>query len=110
MPTPTDVLNEDIRDLKAANLRVADRMDRLADEIHDFRLTLQSELGTIRADVRELQASTRVALKLAAWVVGIVTPVIITLVGLAIAGAWYASKLDSRVGQLEQPKAAASPK
>ncbi len=101
MPVQTDVLAEQIAKL-ASEIRESNR------QFHDFRVEVAKELGAIRGDMQELQASTRFTMKVAAWGVGLLAPVVVSLVTFAVWAAWHAGKLDSRVATIEAKQAQAA--
>jgi hypothetical protein len=82
----------------------------LAEEIHefrrdfnDFRVEVVQKLEALTVRISDMLSVTR-------WTIGILTPIIVTLIGSAFALTWYVARLDSRVGQLEttvHPKDAA---
>jgi hypothetical protein len=130
MAGPTDVLTEDVKDLRTANRELASELREanreLASEIKDIFKSLSAELresnhrltesingvardlGNFRVEVAKdlgvintnLEKSAT-SLKYVGRGVTILIPVVIALIGAAIGISWYAGKLDSRVQQVE---------
>jgi hypothetical protein len=129
-PTPTELLAEDIRDLRETNHRMAARLDSLdaavrdlgrdlgnlradvATELGGMRAEMASEIGGLRADVVEklgqinnnlekFQARTETSLKIAGWAITLLIPLVFSLLGGAFWITWHAAKLDSRVERVE---------
>jgi hypothetical protein len=76
---------------------------RKLDGITDFRVEVVQKLEALTVRVSDMLSVTR-------WTIGILTPILVRLIGSAFALTWYVAKLDSRVGQLEtsvHPKDAA---
>ena len=105
MPIHTDVLADQIdklaTEVRESNRQFHDFRVEVARELSAIRVELAQDLGVIRSDMREQQATTRSALKVAAWGVGVLAPIIASLIAFAIWAAFHAGKLDSRVGTLE---------
>ena len=68
---------------------------------NDFRVEVTEKLGAINTNLERFQGRTETSFKVAVWGISVATAAAITIVGAAIAGTWYASKLDSRVQQVE---------
>jgi hypothetical protein len=102
--TVTELADE----VRESNRRQAEVNERLADEIHelnrnfnDFRVEIAEKLGAINTNLERFQGRTETSFKVAVWGISVATAALISITSAAIAGAWYASKLDSRVQQLE---------
>jgi hypothetical protein len=132
MPVPTDQLAEKIKDLREANQRLAEAIRDLGREFASFRVDnaeklgaintnlrvdvaqqlgaintnlrveVAQQLGLINSNVEALRARVESSLSVAKRFVGVVTPIVIALVGFAIGATWYAAKLDSRVERVEK--------
>jgi hypothetical protein len=125
-PAPTELLAEDIRDLRESNHRIAARVDSLERAVRDigtfrvdfggqiggFRGELAYQVGRFRAEVMEklnaintnlekFEARIEASLRFAVWATTILTPVVIGLIGGALWITWHAAKLDSRVERVE---------
>jgi hypothetical protein len=118
-PAPTELLAEDIRDLRETNHRMAARLDSLETAVRDlgrdlgnFRAEVASEIGGLRAEVADklgaindnlgrFQSRTETSLRIAGWAITILTPVVLSLLGGAFWITWHVAKLDSRVERVE---------
>lgn len=118
-PAPTELLAEDIRDLRETNHRMAARLDSLdaavrdlgrdlgnlradmASEIGELRTEVVEKLGAINTNLEKFQARTDTSLRNAGWAITILAPVVIALIGAAFWITWHAAKLDSRVERVE---------
>jgi hypothetical protein len=127
---PTELLAEDIRDLRESNHRIAARMDSLeavvrdlgrdfgnfraevaaeigglraevASEVGGLRAEVVEKLGTINTNLEKFQARTETSLRIAGWALTIRIPVAISLIGAGFWIRWHAAKLDSRVERVE---------
>ena len=121
-PSQTDqMLAEEIhelrRDLNDFRVEVAQKVEAITqklDSLSDFRLDVVRRLDSLndfRAEVVQKLESLSVrlgdVLSVLRWTVGVLTPIIVTLIGSAFALTWYVAKLDSRVERVEK---AVSPK
>jgi hypothetical protein len=157
MPAPTDILSDDVKDLRESHQRLADEVHDLRDDLAGFRVEVTGEFGKLRTEVAgefgklrtevagefgkfrtevagefgkfrtevanefgKLRAEvakdlgtingtlvrleTRLdhSVSVAKWTIGILTPVILGLIGAAFWLTWHAAKLDSRVEQVEK--------
>jgi hypothetical protein len=115
-PTQTDqMLAEEIhelrRDFNDFRVEVAQKMESLPElrrDFNDFRVEVAQVLKSLtefRVEVtQKLEALTvRMGdmLSVARWTIGILTPIIVTLIGSAFALTWYVAKLDSRMERVE---------
>ncbi len=118
-PVPTELLAEDIRDLRESNHRIAARVDRLEGAVRDlgrdlgnFRADVASEIGGLRSEVvnklnaintnlEKFQARTVTSLRLAGGAITLLMPVVSGLMGGAFWITWRGAKLDSRVERVE---------
>ena len=91
--------NEIRRDFNDFRVEVVQKMESLT----DFRVEVVQKLESLTVRMGDMLSVTR-------WTVGILMPIIVTLIGSAFALTWYVAKLDSRMGLLEtsvNPKDAA---
>lgn len=78
----------------------------------DVRLeTIQGDLRhgfeSLRGDFREFKATVEFALKIAAWGVALLTPIVTGLVVFSVSAAWQASAYSSRLTAVESHQAKA---
>jgi hypothetical protein len=129
-PAPTELLAEDIRDLRETNHRMAARLDsvdaavrdlgrdlgnlraEVASQIGGLRAEVSGEIGGLRTEVAEklgaintnlekFQARTETSLRFAGVAITLLIPVVLSLLGGAFWITWHAAKLDSRVERVE---------
>lgn len=94
MPTATELNASDIADLKASNREIVSA-------IADIKVEIAHEFGAVRADFREFQASTRLQMRLIGLVTAALFPIVVTLIGAAIAGGWYMGQMAIRLDRVE---------
>jgi len=110
MPTPTQVNTEDIAELKTS-------IQRLVDAVHLLEVTVTQRFGQGEKQASEnhaeamrqiavLSAEVRNVKGIGKWILGAV----LTLLAGVGGAIWWASQIDYRVGQLEQPTKASAPK
>jgi hypothetical protein len=99
MAAPTDILNEDIKELRIANQRIVDRLDRLVDTI------AESNKAAARLEERVDRS-----LSVARWAVGLLTVVIVASAP-AVLGVYRdvavmknsIDRIESKIDRLGQP-------
>jgi hypothetical protein len=109
------------RDLNDFRVEVAEKVEAITqklESLRDFRMDVVRRLESLndfRVEVVQNLESLNVRmgdmLSVIKWTVGILTPVIVTLIGSAFALTWYVAKLDSRMERVEStvyPKDAAT--
>jgi hypothetical protein len=108
---PTEVLGEMI---EQTNRRLADevhalggKVDHAERRLDDFRVEVATELGKINATLESIRTRVDSTASIGKWTVGVLTPVVISLVGAALGIAWYAGRLDSRLEHVEKAVGAA---
>jgi hypothetical protein len=71
-------------------------VQELAEEVRESNRRL-----TISSNLAGFQGRTETSFKVAVWGIGVATTVALSVIASVAAGAWYASKLDSRVTHVE---------
>ena len=102
MAGPTDILTEDVKELREAHRRLAEEAHELRGDLADFRTDMAEKLGTINGTLERLEGRIGHSISVAKWTVGILIPIVISLIGTAFWLTWHAAELDSRVERLEQ--------
>lgn len=87
MPTPTDVLDEDIKELRG-------QVKEIAAAIVDLKVEMVSRFERIETRLDQRASVVN-------WVATAIAPAIIALMGFIVAGAWYAGALANRLTQVE---------
>ncbi len=91
----TEVLNEELKELR--------------DSVHGFEVKMAGEFGRLDAkiDARFGRLEERLDnLKgISKWSIDRALPIVLAIFAFALTVAWYASKVDSRLSQVEQIKA-----
>ncbi len=107
-PAPTELLAEDIRDLRETNHRMAARLDSLETAVRDLgrdlgnlRTEVVEKLGAINTNLEKFQSRTETSLRIAGWAITLLTPIVFSLLGGAFWITWHAAKLGSRVERVE---------
>jgi len=73
----------------------------MAAEIGGLRSEVVDKLNAINTNLEKFQSRTENSLRIAAWAITILTPVVLGLLGGAFWITWHAAKLDSRVERVE---------
>jgi hypothetical protein len=124
MAGPTDVLTEDVKDLRESNRRLGDEIkgafDRATSELRDsnlrltdaingvkgdlgnFRVEVAKDLGNINATLQGFQGRTETSFKVAARGSLIAIATALGLFGATITGAWYAGHVDAAVSAMRE--------
>jgi len=100
MPTPTQINTDDITDLKNSN-------QRIIDTLHSLELTISRNHTEVMKRIDLVEAKVDTYAGLIKWSVTLAVPIIVAILGSIGVGIWYAAKLDSRVGHVEQIQAKA---
>jgi hypothetical protein len=94
--------------LAETNQRLTEAIDRLAHRVEDgerglteFRVDVAEKFGAVNGAIERLGGRLDHSLSVAKWTIGILTPVILGLIGTAFWLTWQAAKLDSRVERIE---------
>jgi hypothetical protein len=69
----------------------------------EFPIGPTRDLGAVRGTLERLETRLDHSISAAKWTIGILVPIVISLVGGAFWLTWHAAKLDSRVDRLEHP-------
>jgi hypothetical protein len=85
----------------ATDQQLATEIHELRRDFHEFRVDVAERLGAIQSRLEGFRGRTETGFGVAKWGVGLAAGAILSLIASAMAGTWYAAKLDSRVQQLE---------
>ena len=98
MPGPTtEVLNEDVRELKTDIREIRSDLGALRNEVHGIASSLTDEIHGVALQVAQLSAEFRVALNLAKWAGTIFVGV---LLSGGVSANWWASAITTDVKRL----------
>ncbi len=82
--------------------RLDDVRVEVAAEFGKARAEMATELGRINATLESIRTRVDGGLSISRWTVGVLVPVVISLIGGGFWLTWHAAKLDSRVEQVER--------
>ena len=111
---PTEHIVDDLKDLRESHRQLAGEVHELRGELAGFRVEMARDLGAVRTEMatingtlKRLEGRLDHSLSVAKWTIGILAPVILSLVGTAFWLTWYAAKLDSRLERVAKTAGAA---
>jgi hypothetical protein len=94
-------VDENYREFSMFRPEVVEKLGAIDSNIGSLRAEVAEKLGAINTNLESFRSRTETSLSFARWGIGLMAPVLITLVGAAITLASYAAKLDSRVEHVE---------
>jgi hypothetical protein len=121
---PTDVLTEDVKELRESNRQLAteikgvferlsieirdsnqrltDAINRVASDLANFRVEVAKELGAINASLEAFKARTESSLSVARWAVAVSVPILVGLVVWSYSAYERAVRIEDSVTSLRE--------